>query len=87
MAHEAPELDRAGIGMRVEVDDRDAAPALDACHTRNVGPGDRVIAAQHDRDGAGSGRDADRVLERVERHALLHARHLDVARVHNAHLL
>ena len=42
-----------GVGMGVEVDDADAARAADLGDGRRARPGDRVIAAEDDRDGAG----------------------------------
>ena len=47
----APVVGR-GVGVRVEVDDPDAARLADLGDRRGRGPGDRVVAAQHDRDRA-----------------------------------
>ena len=50
---ERPELDVARVGMRVEVDDGHPPPAAGARDAGDIGPGDRVVAAEDERDGAG----------------------------------
>ena len=55
VADERTELDVAGIGMRVEVQDRHSAPAASARHAGDVGPGDGVIPAEDERHGPGLG--------------------------------
>ena len=56
VAVERAELDVAGVGVRVEVHDRHPAVAVLAGDPGDVGQGDRVVAAEHDRDRAGSWR-------------------------------
>ena len=51
----APVVGR-GVGMGVEVDDADAARPADLGDGRGGRPGDRVVAAEDDRDGARCGR-------------------------------
>ena len=58
---DAPHL-RAGVGVRVEVDEPDRAVTLGA--GADVGLGDRVVAAEHDRDRAGVEHLADQLLDR-----------------------
>ena len=87
MADQAAPLHVAGVGMRVEVDDRDPSPADDARDSGHIGPSDGVVPAEDDRNGPRLGRDPDCVLEVVQRQALLHARHLDVASVQHPEVL
>ena len=74
-ALDAGEVGR-GIGVRVEVDDADRAGTVVVGDRRHVRVGDRVVAAEHDRDGSGRAdlRDppADRVVaaRRVTRNRL-----------------
>ena len=56
VADEGAELDVAGVGVRVEVDHRHAALPDVLRDARGVGPGDGVVAAEHERHGAGARR-------------------------------
>ncbi len=87
VAVERAELDVAGVGVRVEVDHRDPAEAEVPGDAGGVGPGDRVVAAEHQRDGAGRRHGVDRLLERRVGHLDLPRRHLDVAGVDDAQVL
>ena len=73
------ELDVAGVGVRVEVDHRDPALAEVLGHARGVGPGDRVVAAEHQRDRARRGHRVDRLLQVAHRPGGVAGEHLDVA--------
>ena len=55
VAPQRPELDVAGVGVRVEVNHRDTAVTEDVGHALGVGVGDRVVAAEDERDRAGPG--------------------------------
>ena len=70
---ERAELDVAGVGVRVEVHDRDPAVAVLAGDAGDVGQGDRVVAAEHDRDRAARRDRGHRLGQRRQRP-------LDVAR-------
>ena len=65
VAVERAELDVAGVGVRVEVDHRDPAEAEVPGDAGGVGQGDRVVAAEHQRDGAGGRDGVHRLLERA----------------------
>src|SRR6476469_3627395 len=52
-----------GIGVGVEMDDPDAARTTDLGDGRRGGPGDRVVAAEDDRDRAGLGDFADLAVD------------------------
>ena len=81
VADQRSELDVPGVRVRVEVDHRD--PALPAMlgHARGVGPGDRVVAAEHERDRARRGHRVDRLLQVAHRPGGVAGEQLDVARV------
>ena len=83
VAPQRPELDVAGVRVRVEVDHRDPAVAEHVRHALGVGEGDRVVAAEDDRDRARTGHLLDRRLERGQRHLDVAGVHLDVAGVHD----
>ncbi len=53
VAVELAPLVLTGVGVRVEVDERDLAEAEDARDPGRVGKGDRVVTAEHQRNGAG----------------------------------
>jgi hypothetical protein len=81
VADQRPELELAGVGVRVEVDDRDPPPAQRPGDPGHVRPGDRVVAAEDHRDGARLGDILYGRLQAVERLPALDADHLDVPRV------
>ena len=84
---ERAELDVAGVGVGVEVDHRHPAEAEVPRDAGGVGEGDRVVAAEHERDGPGRGDGVHRVLEGVQRPLDLARRHLDVAHVDHGEVL
>jgi hypothetical protein len=49
------ELDVTGVGVRIEVKHRDPAVPEHVGHALGIGKRDGVVAAEHDRYGAGSG--------------------------------
>ena len=75
------ELDVARVGVRVEVDHRDAALAEVLGDPGGVRPGDRVVAAQHQRDRARRRDRVDGALQVAHRALGVAGEHLDVARV------
>ena len=79
VAPERAERDVAGVGVRVEVDHRHLAHAMVAGDAVVVGVGDRVVAAEHDRDRAGLGDLVDRLLQTLDRGVDVAGVHLDVA--------
>ena len=81
------ELDVAGVGVGVEVDHRDPAEAEVPRDAGGVGEGDRVVAAEHERDRAGGRDGVHRLLEGVQRALDLAGRHLDVAHVDHGDVL
>ena len=87
VAPQRPELDVAGVGVRVEVDHRDPAVAEHVGHPLGVGVGDGVVAAEHDRDRAGAGHLLDRRLEGGQRALDVAGVHLHVAGVDDAQVL
>jgi hypothetical protein len=72
------ELDVPGVGVRVEVDHRDAALPEVLGHPGGVRPGDRVVAAQHQRDRAVRGDGVDRLLQIAHRALGVAGEQLDV---------
>ena len=84
---ERAELDVAGVGMRVEVQHGDPAPAARACHPGDVGPGDGVVAAEDERHGTGLRHALHDHFEIRARSRGVAAVHLYVAAVHDAQVL
>jgi hypothetical protein len=81
VAVEAAELDVAGVGVRVEVQDRHPAVThvpRDPLHVRER---DAVVAAQHHRHRAARAHRRDGLLQRGERALDVAGEHLDVAGV------
>ena len=74
--------------MRIEMDESDAAPAMRSRHAGGVGPGDRVVAAEYQRNRS-CARDAlDDDLEVRAGLRRITREHLDIARIDNAgHML
>ena len=87
VAVERAELDVAGVGVGVEVDHRDPAEAEVPGDAGGVREGDRVVAAEHQRHGAGRGDGVHRLLEGVQGALDLARRHLDVAHVDDGEVL
>ena len=86
VAVERAHLRVASVGVGVEVDHRDASPPHVARDSRDVGQGDRVVAAQDHRDDARRGDRRDARLERGQRAFGIARGHLHVAEVHHAEL-
>jgi hypothetical protein len=84
VAPQRAELDVAGVGVRVEVDHRDAAVAEDVRDPLGVWEGDRVVAAEHHGDRSGTSGLLDGRLESGQGHLDVAGVHLDVARVQDA---
>ena len=87
VAVERAELDVAGVGVGVEVDHRDPAVPEVTGDAGGVRQRDRVVAAEHQRDGAGRRHGVHGLLQRPERALDLAGRHLDVAGVDDADVL
>jgi len=81
---ERTELRVAGVGVGVEVDDRDPSPTDVAGDTGHIGQGDRVITAEHHGDRPRRGDAGHGRLEPLERQLGVAGRHLDVAHVDHA---
>ena len=75
------ELDVAGVGVRVEVQHGDPPGPRLLDHAGRVGPGDRVVAAKDQRDGARPRHRVHRRLQVPDRPRGVAGEHLDVARV------
>ena len=84
MADQRPELGVAGVGVGVEMDDRDAAPAHVAGDPGDVRPGDGVVAPEDHRERAGLRHLLHRRLQASHRRFDVAGRHLDVAHVDDA---
>ena len=80
------ELAVAGVGVGIEVDDRDPPPSHVMGHARDVGQGDGVIAAQNDRQRAAPGHLRDGGLQPLQGPVGLAREHLDVAHVDHPQL-
>ncbi len=63
MAHQRAQLGVAGVGVGIEVDHRQPAPADMVGHAGGVGEGNGVVAAQDHGDGPGPGHRFDGSLE------------------------
>ncbi len=79
-----PELGVAGVGVGIEVDHRDPPGAQVLRHPGGIGPGDRVITAEDQRDRAGAGHGVHGNLQIVHRTGRVAREHLDIAGVVDA---
>jgi hypothetical protein len=84
VAVQRAELGVAGVGVRVEVDHRDAAPADVPRHPGRVGQRNRVVAAQDHRDGAAGTRLEHGFLEPPQGQLGVARRHLHVTGIGDA---
>src|SRR6185312_1584964 len=84
---EAAELEVAGVGVRVEMDDAHPSPTFGPGYARDVRPGHCMVAAEDHRKRVCFRHPLHDVFQSVQRLARLHPRHLDVARVKDAQVL
>ena len=80
------ELGVPGVGVGIEMDDRDPAPAHVPGDPRHVGEGDRVVAAEDDGDRTRACDLLDGPFEALERLLGLPRQHLHVAHIDDAQL-
>ena len=87
MADERAELDIARVGMRIEVNDRDPAPAASSGHAGAIGPGDGVVTSEHERDCTARRDLLDDLLKVAAGARSIAAEHLDIPRIDNPDVL
>ena len=87
VAPQRAELDVTGVGVRVEVDHRHATVAQHVGHALGVREGDRVVAAEDDRDRTGAGDLLHRCLQHPEGALDVAGWHLHVAGVDHSQVL